>query len=155
MRIAVKLLLGAVLCTGLATLETMPAAAVDHEFGSVNISSTGYTDVLWNRFGGPVDHVTFMPVNDAVNCEHISLIYADGAVHQVFSGYIAQGQHTTITLPPPNPGDVREVRFSCRAEKMDGAKISLAATTEGWPRDWESAWDEAHPAHVTTQARAE
>ena len=155
MRIAVKLLLGAALCAGLATLDTQPAAALDHEFGSVNVSNSQFTDVRWNRFGGPVDRLSFTPMNDAVTCEHITLTYADGSSHEVFSGYIAEGQHTTITLPAPNPGDVREVSFACKAEKLDGARISLAATTDAWPRGWESAWETSHPASITTQARAQ
>jgi len=155
MQTTLKLVMGAVLCVGLATLNTQQASALDREFGSVNISNSQFTDVRWDRFGGPLDHVCFMPVNDAINCEHITITYMDGVRHQVFSGFIAEGQQTTITLPPPNDGRVREVSFACKAEKMDGARISLAATTESWPKGWESAYEPDHPARIITQARAE
>ena len=148
MRIAIKLLAGAALCAALATLETAPAAAAELEFGSVNVAAGHFTDVRWSRFGGPLDHITIVPVNDAIDCNHITINYMDGTVHDVFSGTVVAGSRTTISLPPPNDGRVRDVTFACKAQNIDGARIALAAETGGWPRDWDSD----RPVHVTTEA---
>ena len=142
MRIIYKLLIGAAFCTA-----NLPAFAEDHEFGSVNVSAGHFTDVNWSRFGGPVDHFSFAPDNDAVTCDHVTINYIDGTSHQVFSGYIAAGQRTTISLPPPNDGRIRDVDFACKAEHIDGTRITLSAVTDAWPH----GWDGDRPAHVTTQ----
>jgi hypothetical protein len=150
MRIAAKLIAGAALCAGLATLNIQPAAAVDTEIGAVNVSNSRQTDVRWSRFAGPVNHITFVPTNDNVNCEHITINYRNGDSSTIFRGYIAKGQHTTIALPPPNPGDVRDVTFACKAQNIDGARISLAAVTDDWPKGWDQM-DERKPATVVQE----
>jgi hypothetical protein len=61
---------------------------------------------------------------------------------------VVAGSRTTISLPPPNDGRVRDVTFACKAQNIDGARIALAAETGGWPRDWDSD----RPVHVTTEA---
>jgi len=152
MGIAVKLLAGGVLCAALATIHAGRAVAADTEIGSVHVSAATQTDVRWSRFGGPVSHLTLVPVTDAVNCEHITINYRNGDSSTIFRGYIAKGQHTTIALPPPNPGDVRDVTFACKAETIDGARISLAAVTDDWPKGWDTV-DERKPARVEAQVR--
>jgi hypothetical protein len=151
MRLAIKLLAGAALCAMLATLDTAPARAAEHQIGSVNVAAGHYTDVRWSRFGGPLDHITFVPENDAIDCEHVTINYRDGTSHDVFSGYVAAGARTTISLPPPNDGRVADVTFACKARHMDGARVALSAVTDAWPRDWEGE----RPAHVTTEAHAD
>jgi hypothetical protein len=151
MRLALKLLAGAALCATLATLDTRPAAAAEHEFGSVNVAAGHYTDVRWSRFGGPLDHITFVPVNDAIDCEHVTINYLDGTTHDVFSGTVLAGARTTISLPPPNDGRVHDVTFACKAHTVDGARIALSAVTDAWPR----GWDADRPAHVVTEAHSE
>jgi hypothetical protein len=147
MRILPRLLLGAALATALAA----PAFALDHEFGSVNVAAGHYTDVRWSRFGGPLDHITFVPENDAIDCEHVTINYLDGTSHDVFSGTVLAGAATTISLPPPNDGRVRDVTFACKARRVDGARVALSAVTDSWPR----GWDADRPVHVTTEAHAE
>jgi hypothetical protein len=132
----------------LAALAATPALAVDREFGSVNVAAGHYTDVRWSLFGGPLDHFTIMPENDAIDCEHITINYRDGTSHDVFSGYVAAGAHTTISLPPPNDGRVANVTFACKAQNTDGARIALLAVTDSWPR----GWDTERPVHVVTEA---
>jgi len=134
--------------TALAMLAFAPAFAVDREFGSVNVAAGHYTDVRWSMFGGPLDHFTIMPENDAIDCAHITINYRDGTSHDVFSGYVAAGAHTTISLPPPNDGAVHDVTFACKAQKLDGARIALLAVTDSWPR----GWDTERPARVITEA---
>jgi len=151
MRIIPKLLAGAALCAALATLDNSPAAAAEHEFGSVNVAAGHYTDVRWSRFGGPLDHITFVPENDAIDCEHVTINYLDGTSHDVFSGTVVAGSHTTISLPPPNDGRVANVTFACKAQHLDGARVALSAVTDSWAR----GWDTDHPAHVTTEAHAQ
>ena len=152
MSVAIKLIAGAALCAGLATLHTSPARAADTEIGSVNISATNQTDVRWSRFGGPVERLTFIPVTDAVNCAHITINYKNGDSSTIFKGHIARGASTTITLPPPNPGDVRDVTFACRAETIDGARISLIGVTDNWAPGWDRR-DAVVPARVEAQVR--
>ena len=150
--IAIKLFAGAALCAGLATLHTTPAHAADTEIGSVLVSALEQTDVRWSRFGGPVERLTFIPVTDAVNCAHITINYANGDSSTIFRGHIARGASTTISLPPPNPGDVHDVTFACRAENIDGARIVLAGVTDNWPRGWDRV-DEVVPARVEARVR--
>ena len=151
MRLTIKLLAGAALCAALATFDTGPAFALDDEFGSVNVAAGHYTDVRWSRFGGPLDHITFMPENDAIDCEHVTINYLDGTSHDVFSGTVLAGARTTISLPPPNDGRVRDVTFACKAQTVDGARVALSAVTDSWPR----GWDADRPAHVTTVVPAQ
>lgn len=147
MRTLPRLLLGATLVMTLAA----PAFALDQEFGSVNIATGHFTDVRWSRFGGPLDHITFMPENDAIDCEHVTINYLDGTSHDVFSGTVLAGAQTTISLPPPNDGRVANVTFACKAQHVDGARVALSAVTDSWPR----GWDADRPVHVTTEAHTE
>jgi hypothetical protein len=145
-----KLLLGAALCAGLATLTANPAAAVDTEIGAVHVSNAEYTDVLWTRFGGPVSQFTVIPTSDAVNCRNITINYKNGDSSTIFRGFIAKGQHTTVALPAPNPGDVRSVTFACKSEGANGARIALAAVTDNWPAGWDTV-DERKPATLVQE----
>ena len=95
-----------------------------------------------------LDHITIVPQNDAIDCEHVTINYRDGTSHDVFSGCVAAGAHTTISLPPPNDGRVADVTFACKAQHLDGARIVLSAVTDAWPQ----GWDSERPAHVTTEA---
>jgi len=126
----------------------------EHQIGSVNVSAGHFTDVRWSRFGGPLDHITFVPENDSITCERVTINYFDGTSHDVFSGTVLAGSATTISLPPPNDGAVSNVVFSCKAEHVDGARVALAAVTDSWPHDWETAQID-RPVHVTTEARAD
>ena len=87
-----KLMLGAALCAGLATLTANPAAAVDTEIGAVHVSNAEYTDVLWTRFGGPVSQFTVIPMAVLVGKNALSLTSPSNqtAVRQ------AAGNTTTI-----------------------------------------------------------
>lgn len=145
-----KLLLGAALYAGLATLTAGPAAAADTEIGAVHVSNSEFTDVLWTRFGGPLSHFTIIPTSDAVNCRNVTINYRNGDSSTIFRGYIAKGQHTTVALPPPNPGDVRSVTFACKSEGVDGARIALAAVTDNWPMGWDQV-DERKPATLVQE----
>jgi len=150
MRLTIKLLAGAALCAVLATFDAPPAFALDHAFGSVNIAAGHYTDVRWSRFGGPLDHITFVPVNDTIECAHVTINYLDGTSHDVFSGTVLAGARTTISLPPPNDGRVRDVTFACKAKSVDGARVALSAVTDSWP----DGWDADRPAHLTAEVNA-
>ena len=145
MRIATKLAAGAALCAALATLTANKAAAVDSEIGAVHVSSSDFTDVMWTRFGGPLNQFTIVPTSDSVNCRNITINYRNGHSSTIFRGHIAKDQHTTIALPPPNPGDVRSITFACKSDTVDGARIALAAVTDDWPRGWDQV-DERKPA---------
>ena len=140
------LIFGAVLCLGTA----LPAAAAVHQLGAVNVSADHYTRISWTRFDGPVERLSFVPDNDAVDCDHITINYRDGTSHDVFSGVLLKGQRQTITFPESD-SRLRSVDFACKARSFDGARISLSAVTEGAPypdRDAEQPMDKQ--AHVRT-----
>jgi hypothetical protein len=120
------LILGAALCMGGA----LPAAAAVHQLGAVNVSADHYTQVSWTRFDGPVERLSFVPDNDAVDCDHITINYKDGTSHDVFSGVLLKDQRQTITFPQSD-SRLRSVDFACKARSLDGARISLSAVTEG------------------------
>ena len=132
-------ILGAVLLAG-----TSVARAEVHQIGSVNVAADHYTDVGWEHFEGPVEQLQFMAEGDTVNCAHISVTYRDGTTHRVFSGVMLKNSIETITFPE---GDsrMRHVDFACKAQSVDGARISLSAVSEGFDRD---QW--AREPHVTT-----
>lgn len=147
MRTSLKLLIGSALAAAAVAVTAGSAAAVDTEIGGVNVSNSEYTDVLWTRFGGPLNHFTLIPTNDSVNCRDVTINYSNGQSSTIFRGFIAKGQHTTVALPPPNPGDVRSISFACKADTIDGARIALAAVTDDWPAGWDRI-DERKPATV-------
>ncbi|HEV7960272.1 MAG TPA: hypothetical protein VGP01_04530 [Rhizomicrobium sp.] len=136
------------LCMGAA----LPAAAAIHELGAVNVSSDHYTHVSWTRFEGPVDRLSFLPANDAVDCDHITVNYLDGTSHDVFSGMLLKDQRETISFPGDQDRRLSSVTFSCRAENMDGARIALSAVTDG-SRFAEDDFD--RPATLRTYERGD
>ena len=154
MRRSSLLLLIAVFGMGVA----LPAAAAVHQLGAVNVSADHYTQVSWTRFDGPVAKLTFVPDNDAVDCDHITINYRDGTSHDVFSGVLLKDQRETITFPESD-SRLRSVDFACKARSMDGARITLSAVSEGdrdraYPdRDADLAID--RPAHVRTFENAD
>lgn len=119
-------LLATAFCLGAA----LPAAADVHQLGAVNVSVDHYTQVSWTRFDGPVERLSLVPDNDAVDCDHITINYRDGTSHDVFSGVLLRGQRQTITFPDSD-SRIRSVDFACKARSLDGARITLSAVTEG------------------------
>jgi hypothetical protein len=130
----------------------LPAVADVHQLGAVNISADRYTHVSWSRFDGPVLRLNFIADNDTVDCEHIVVTYRDGTSHDVFSGTLVKDSTETITFPE---GDsrIRDVDFACKAQSVDGARISLSAVSEGPP--WaDPLQDHTQPARVQTDTVA-
>ena len=124
---------------------TEQAAKADvHQVGSVNVAADHYTDISWEHFEGAVERLQFVAEGDTVNCAHISVTYRDGTTHTVFSGVMPKGSIETVTFPE---GDSRmkHVDFACKAESVDGARITLSAISEGWDAN---QW--ARQPHVTT-----
>ena len=113
--------------------------------GAVNVSADQYTHVSWSHFDGPVIRLRFIAANDDIDCEHITVTYQDGTLHDVFSGWLVRDGSETITFPV---GDsrIRNVEFACKAKSRDGARIALSsvADDEDWP-------DVVAPAHVETR----
>jgi hypothetical protein len=124
-----------------------PALADIHQLGTVNVAAGHYTHVSWSRFDGPVVRLRFIADNDTIDCEHITVTYHDGTVHDVFSGLLQRNGAETITFPV---GDSRlkSVDFACKAESRDGARIILSSVSDDGLED-----DMAGPAHVRTEAR--
>jgi len=135
------LILGAALLAGATAL---PAKAMVHEIGSVNVSNSHYTNVSWQHFEGPVIRLRMVAEGDTINCDHVAVTYYDDTTHNVFSGTMVKDSIETITFPE---GDsrIRYVDFACKAQAVDGARIALSSVSEGWDRDH---W--APEPHVTT-----
>jgi hypothetical protein len=133
----------------LAGASAMPAQALVHQIGSVNVSSDHYTDISWTHFEGPVVRLRLVADGDTVDCDHIAVTYYDGTTHEVFSGTMVKNSIETITFPE---GDsrIRNVDFACKAQSVDGARIALSSVSEGWDRDM---W--AREPHVTTYESGE
>lgn len=127
MRLIPKFLLAS--CAALAFGATQASAEV-HQTGSVNVPVDRFADVSWTRFEGPVNRLRFYADNDTVNCAHITVTYRDGITREVYRGTIPMGGYTTVTFPE---GDsrMREVAFACKAQNMDGARITFTALSEG------------------------
>ncbi|HXB52169.1 MAG TPA: hypothetical protein VNU69_05350 [Rhizomicrobium sp.] len=125
------LILGVALLAG---ASAMPAHAMVHEIGSVNISSSHYTDVSWQHFEGPVIRLRMVAEGDTIDCDHVAVTYYDGTTHEVFSGIITKDAIETITFPE---GDsrIRHVDFACKAQAVDGARIALSSVSAGWNAD--------------------
>ena len=113
----------------------------------------------WTRFDGPVARLSFLPDNDAVDCDHITINYRDGTSHDVFSGVLLKDQRETITFPESD-SRLRSVDFACKAQhsmarasrcrRCRMAKIRDRAYPD---RDADLAID--RPAHVRTFESAE
>src|SRR5579871_2931324 len=150
-------ILAAAFCLSAATL---PASAAVHQLGAVNVSADHYTQVSWTRFDGPVEKLTFIPDTDAVDCDHITVNYADGTSHDVFSGVLLKDQQETISFPDSD-SRLRSVDFACRARSVDGARISLSAVSDGervsrYDGYWGDRQDVGidRPAHLRTYESA-
>ena len=129
---------------GAAMLAGATAAKAEvHQIGSVNVAADHYTDISWEHFEGAVEQLQFVAEGDTVTCAHISVTYRDGTTHTVFSGVMTKDSTETITFPE---GDsrMRHVDFACKAQSVDGARISLSAVSEGWDAN---QW--AREPHVT------
>jgi hypothetical protein len=151
------LVAAAVLSLGAA----LPAAAAVHQLGAVNVSADHYTQVSWTRFDGPVQKLSFLPDTDAVDCDHITVNYADGTSHDVFSGVLLKDQQETITFPESD-SRLRSVNFACKARSIDGARISLSAISDGEKESrYDGYWSDRHevgidrPAQVRTYESAD
>jgi hypothetical protein len=129
----------------------LPASADVHQLGAVNVSADHYTQVSWTRFDGPVERLSLVPDNDAVDCDHITINYRDGTSHDVFSGVLLREQRQTITFPESD-SRLRSVDFACKARSLDGARITLSAVTEGglYPYPDRDALHVDREAHVRT-----
>jgi len=125
------LIVGAALLAGATAI---PAKALVHEIGSVNVSNDHYTDVSWQHFEGPVIRLRMVAEGDAIDCDHVAVTYYDGTTHNVFSGTMTKDSIETITFPE---GDsrIRDVNFACKAQAVDGARIALSSVSAGWDRD--------------------
>ena len=143
--------LGAALLAGAAT--ALPAKADVHQIGSVNVAADHYTNVSWEHFEGPVERLQFVATGDTIDCAHISVTYRDGTTHTVFSGVMTKDSIETITFPE---GDsrIRDVDFACKAQSVDGARISLSAISEG-PAWADPTEDHTQPARVQTDTAAD
>lgn len=132
MRSSSFLILGAALLAG---ATAVPAHAMVHQLGSVNVSANHYTDVSWSHFEGPVVRLRMVADGDTVDCDHIAVTYFDGTTHNVFSGTMVKDLIETITFPE---GDsrIRHVDFACKAQSVDGARIALSSVSEGWDNEW-------------------
>ena len=160
LRLSSLLLLAAACGMGAA----LPATAAVHELGAVNVSADHYTQVSWTRFDGPVDRLSFMPDNDAVDCDHITINYLDGTSHDVFSGVLLKDQRETITFPDTD-SRLRSVDFACKAQHLDGARIALSAVSDGdrradrdagrWAPSNDADADMDRPAHLRTYESAD
>ena len=119
----------------LAGATAMPAKAMVHQIGSVNVSNDHYTDVSWQHFEGPVIRLRMVAEGDTIDCDHVAVTYHDGTTHNVFSGVMTKDSIETITFPE---GDSRidNVNFACKAQSVDGARIALSSVSEGWDRDY-------------------
>jgi len=132
-----------ILSSALCLVGVLGARADVHQIGSVNIAADHYTDVSWQHFEGAVERLQFVAEGDTVDCAHISVTYADGTTHTVFSGIMVKDSIETVTFPE---GDsrMRHVDFACKAQSVDGARVDLSAISEGFDRD---QW--AREPHVT------
>ena len=139
MRMSSLLILSSALCL----VGVLSARADVHQIGSVNVAADHYTDVSWQHFEGAVERLQFVAEGDTVDCAHISVTYADGTTHTVFSGIMVKDSIETVTFPE---GDsrMRHVDFACKAKSVDGARIDLSAVSEGFDRE---QW--AREPHVT------
>jgi len=126
----------------------LPAHAMVRQIGAVNVSADHYTDVSWQHFEGPVVRLRMTAANDTVHCDHVDVTYRDGVTHEVFAGTMVKDSVTTVTFPE---GDsrIKAIDFACKAESVDGARISLASLSEGMPGYW------SRDPHVTTYESGE
>ena len=127
----------------LVAASEQAAKADVHQVGSVNVSADHYTTISWEHFEGAVEKLQFVAEGDALDCAHISVTYRDGTTHKVFSGIVPKDGMETITFPE---GDSRmkHVDFACKAQNIDGARMTLSAISEGIGDD---RW--AREPHVT------
>jgi hypothetical protein len=145
--------------SALLSICALPAAAAVHQLGAVNVSADHYTQISWTRFDGPVARLSFLPDNDAVDCDHITINYRDGTSHDVFSGILLKDQRETITFPESD-SRLRSVDFACKAQHFDGARITLSSVSDGensaerYP-DSDADLAIERPAHVRTYESAQ
>lgn len=123
-----------------------PALAADWQrIDTVSVNHGADRDSHSPDFGGPVQALRFTARDSAIQCRHITAVFANGTRQQVFAGRIAQGQSRTSDLPGAQRRIAR-LNYNCRAADRDGGRIVVQADIgqyrNVWMRDpsWARTW---------------
>lgn len=124
-------LLGALMgASALVSVFSGSALAVTDQNVVVAISGARDTDASWHNFPGPVRSVTFVSPGNDVDCDAVTVHYADdGASRAIFSGMLYAGERQTVSFPARR---IRDIRFLCHADNAGGASLDLTADMVGW-----------------------
>lgn len=124
---------------GSAYAADPPRAGMEN-LGTVDISGRPDRDIVYNRFGGPVEGLVLRATDSDIDCRSIIAKFGNGRSRQIFSGRLAEGRSTAVDLP----GDSRRVAslaFNCRASERWGGKVRILANVGRYRAEWRRSPD--------------
>lgn len=130
--IAAALLMGSAPIPALSAVPDRPGV---ENLGTVDVGGRPDRDVIYNRFGGPMEGLRLRATESDINCRSVVARFGNGRSRQIFSGRLPEGQSTNVDLP----GDSRRVTsltFNCRAQERWGGKIRILADVGRYRGDW-------------------
>jgi hypothetical protein len=130
--VAIALLMSS---SAIPAFAAVPTLAGMENLGTVDVSGRPDHDVVYTRFGGPIEGLQLRATDSDINCRSVMAQFGNGQSRQVFSGRLAEGRTTNVDLP----GDARHVArltFNCRADERWGGKVRILADVGRYRSEW-------------------
>ena len=108
--------------------------------GTVDVRGRSDSDVLYTKFGGPVESIQLRASDSSINCRSVIAKFGNGRSRQVYSGRLNEGRATNVDLP----GEARRLSsltFNCRADERWGGRIRILADIGRHRSEWQRSPD--------------
>ena len=134
-----------------------PARAGMENLGTVDISGRPDRDIIYNRFGGPVEGLRLRASDSDIECRSIVAKFGNGRSRQLYSGRLIEGRGIDVDVP----GDSRQIvslAFNCRASERWGGRVRILANVgryrAEWTRspDWSGYWSKLFNSDLDIRA---
>lgn len=122
------------------TCGSLPALAAMVNLGTVDVQSRSDRDVVYTRFGGPVESIQLRASDSNVNCRSVVAKFGNGKSRRIYSGRLNEGRATNVDLP----GEARRLlslTFNCRADERWGGRIRILADVGPHRNEWQRSPD--------------
>jgi hypothetical protein len=116
------------------------AQAAMENLGTVDVRGRSDSDVLYTRFGGPVESIQLRASDSSIDCRSVVARFGNGRSRQVYSGRLNEGRVTNVDLP----GEARRLSsltFNCRADERWGGRIRILADIGRHRNEWQRSPD--------------
>lgn len=111
--------------------------------GTIDVRGRSDRDVVYSRFGGPVESIQLRAADSSINCRSVVARFGNGRSRQIFSGRLIEGRPTRVDLP----GEARRLErltFNCQADERWGGRIRILADIGRHRGEWQRSPDWAN-----------